>query len=136
MPNTTILNLIRNYMGKNTINKYINCGCGFRGNQIEEKVFYTTPDYLVLDLDEGGKVSFDNQINVSEYVKTLDSPKKYELYAVINRERIDNSNIQFICSIKEKGQWYFHSGNNVEKCGTESLGVGIPSLAIYKKVSN
>ena len=134
IPNTTISNLIRNYMGKNTINKYINCGCGFRGNQIEEKVFYTTPDYLVLDLYEDKKVGFNLQIDLSEYVKTIKCPRIYELYAVINRDVIDKSFVQFICSIKEKGQWYFHSGNNIQKCGTESIGVGSPSLAIYKKV--
>ena len=69
MPNTTVLNLIRNYMGKNTINKYINCGCGFSGNQIEEKVFYTTPDYLDLDLYEDKKVCFNLQIDFYTFVK-------------------------------------------------------------------
>jgi hypothetical protein len=135
MTNSTISNLINNYMGKNIINKFIHCRCGYTGNQIEEKVFYITPDYLVLDLDEGGKVDFDHQIDLSSYAETNISPKKYELYAVINRELIDNSSLRFICSIKEKGQWTFHSANNIEKCGTESLKVGIPSLAIYKKLN-
>ena len=135
MSNSTISNLINNYMGK-YLNKLIHCSCGYKGNQIEEKIFYNTPDYLVLDLDEGGKVEFDQQIDLSAYVETNISPTNYELYAVINREIIDNSNLRFICSIKEKGQWTFHSSNNIEKCGTESLKVGIPSLAIYKKMLN
>ena len=27
----------------------------------------------------------------------------------------------------------FCSGDNIEKCGSESIGVGIPSCAIYKR---
>ena len=135
MPNNTIFNLIKRYMDKKFINKYINCICGYRGNLIEEKMFYITPEYLVLDLNEGRKINFDLQINLSAYIENNIFPRKYELYAVINREKMHNSSIQYICSIKEKGQWLFHSEYIIEKCGTECLGVGIPSLAIYKKIT-
>ena len=45
--------------------------------------------------------------------------------------------MQFVCSIKEKGQWTFYSLSNIKKYGTdEDLKEGIPSLAIYKRVNN
>ena len=136
IPNNTISNLIKNYMVKKYINKFIKCICGYSGNLIEEKMFYITPDYLVLDLNEGKKINFDLQIDLSAYIESEICPRNYELYAVINRETLDNSIIQYICSIKEQGQWLFHSEYNIEKCGTECLGVGIPSLAIYNKIAS
>ena len=106
-----IINLIKMQFGRNFIRKFIQCNfCGFRGNLIEEKYFFNTPDYLVLDLDEGAKVTFDYEIDLSEYVKTDMQPqesKKYELFAVINKETNFDNNLQFIISIKEKGQWFF-----------------------------
>jgi hypothetical protein len=136
IPNSNITNLIGNYMGKNNINNYTNCACGYFGNAIEEKMFYTTPDYLVLDLDEGKKVYFDYEIDLSEYIITNKCPSKYGLYAVINRKIINNSNLLFFCSINENGRWTYYSLNNIKKCGTEFLKEGIPSLAIYKKIIN
>ena len=131
---TNIMTLIKNKLGRNFINQFIQCKyCGYRGNLIEEKYFFNTPDYLVLDLDEGEKVNFDFEINLSEYITTNIGPKKYKLFAVINREIDFNNNLQFIISIKEKEKWIFCSGDNIEECGSESISVGIPSCAIYKK---
>ena len=130
-----IINLIQNYLRKTPINQFIQCGCGYSGSRVEEKVFFNTPDYLVLDLDEGGEVTFDYQIDLSQYIKTSLGPRRYELYAVINTEIDFNSNVHFICSIKNKDFWTFYSGDNIQKCGNECLGVGIPSCAIYKKLN-
>jgi hypothetical protein len=134
---TNIMTLIKNKLGRNFINQFIQCKyCGYRGNLIEEKYFFNTPDYLVLDLDEGEKVNFDFEINLSEYITTNIGPKKYELFAVINREIDFNNNLQFIISIQEKENWIFCSGDNIEKCGSESINVGIPSCVIYKKAKS
>ena len=133
----SIMNLVKMQFGRNFIKQFMQCNfCGYRGNLIEEKYFFDTPDYLVLDLYEEAKVTFDNEIDLSEYVKTDMQPpesKKYDLFAVINKEINFDNNLQFIISIKEKGQWIFCSGDNIEKCGPESIGVGIPSCAIYKR---
>ena len=88
-----------------------------------------------MDLDEGGEVTFDYQIDLSQFIKTSLGPRRYELYAVINTEIDFNSNVHFICSIKNKNFWTFYSGDNIQKCGNECLGVGIPSCAIYKKLN-
>ena len=135
--NSSISNLIEDYIEKNNMKKYINCdSCGFFGNEILEKMFYTTPEYLVLDLDEGSKVDFDYQIDLSKYIETNISPRQFELYAVVNRKIIDNSELQFVCSIKEKEQWTFYSLTDIKKCGNDILREGTPSLAIYKRIAN
>ena len=51
-----IMKLIKMKLRGNFIKQFIQCNCGFCGNLIEEKYFFNTPDYLVLDLDEGAKV--------------------------------------------------------------------------------
>ena len=51
-PNHSIVDLIKNYMKRQCVNKP-NCVCGYSGNLIEEKVFFTIPEYLVLDLNKG-----------------------------------------------------------------------------------
>ena len=131
----SIKNLIGNFLNKKLINEFINCNfCGYKGKACEEKAFFNSPDYLVLDLDEGEKVIFDEEINISQYIKTNLGPKRYSLYAVINKEKDFNNRSQFIASIKEGNNWAFFSGNTKQYCGTESLNVGIPSCAIYKKI--
>ena len=130
-----ISNLISNCFQENTSNKSINCEkCGHYGLCIEEKSFFTTPDYLVIDFIDEGQVNYEDNIYLNQYIKTNSSPKKYELYAVINKETINNET-QYICSIKENGQWMFYSGNTKEITGTESLEVGIPSCAFYKGIN-
>ena len=130
-----IIYLISNYCLSNTSNKSINCEkCGHFGLCIEERSFFNTPDYLVIDFIGEGKVKFEENIYLDQYIKTNSNPKKYELYAVINKEII-NKNTQYICSIKENGQWVFYSGDTKEKTGSESLEVGIPSCAFYKGIN-
>ena len=131
---SNIINLLNNYFGRNIKNHVMNCICGYYGNIIEEKYFLYSPDYLVLDLDEGAKVNFDNTIFLSNYIKTGFGPRNYELYAVINREILMDNSIQFIACIRENNQWIKYSGDSIERCGNECLNIGIPSCAIYKKI--
>jgi serine/threonine protein kinase len=130
-----ISNLISNYFHETTSNKSINCEkCKHYGLCIEEKSFFNTPNYLVIDFIDEGKVNYEENIYLDQYIKTNSNPKKYELYAVINKEILNNET-QYICSIKENGQWMFYSGDTKEMSGTESLEVGIPSCAFYKGIN-
>ena len=131
----SINNLIRNYFNRQYIvNDFSSCNCGFSGSQIiEEKALFNSPDYLLLDLDEGGKVNYDLTIDLSQYIKTNLGPRKYDLYAVINQEKINGDDTQFIVSIKEDDKWLFYAGDSKSYCGEEALYVGNPSCAIYKK---
>ena len=131
--NDNIGNLIGNVFNKNYINNNIKCNCGFSGNQIiGEKAFFNSPDYLLLDLDGGGKVKFDLTIDLSQYIKTNLGPRKYDLFAVINKEININNEIEFIITIKEGNGWSFFTGDSKSYCGEEGLYTGTPSLAIYK----
>jgi hypothetical protein len=130
----SIIDLIRRYFGNNNTENNFNCpNCNFFGRQIEIKQFFSSPKYLVLDLEEKNQIKFDQNIDISQYLGTNVGPTKYELYAVINAEKINNNQVQYITTIKENNGWFFYSGNSRQKCGIESIKYGIPSCAIYKQ---
>lgn len=133
-PYSRISDLIGNYFGKKKSDDFISCECGYNGNVYEELVLFNSPDYLMIDLDEGGSVEFEKIIDLSQYIKTNLGPRKYYLYGVINQERNNNGETSFISTIKENENWFFFAGNNKEKTGIEAISVGIPSCAIYKKI--
>ena len=130
----SIIDLINKFFGNNNTENNFNCpNCNFCGKQIEIKRFFSSPRYLVLDLEEKNKINFEQTIDVSQYLCTNVGPTKYELYAVINAEKINNNQVQYITTIKENNEWFFYSGNSRQKCGIESTKYGIPSCAIYKQ---
>ena len=97
-----IRNMIGNVFNKKYINNNIICNSGFSGIQIiGEKTFFNSPDYLLLDLDEGGKVNYDLTLDLSQYIKTNLGPRKYYLFAVINKEIDINNETKIIITIKE-----------------------------------
>ena len=129
----SINDLIKNYLSsKNSKDNFICDYCGTSGNKIIQNYFFNSPKYLVLDLNEKNQVFYDENIDISKYLKTNIGPTSYELYAVINKEKNNRNEIQYIASVKENDQWYFYSGNSREKCGIESLNTGMSSCAIYK----
>jgi hypothetical protein len=130
----SIIDLIGRYFGNNNTENNFNCpNCNFCGKQTEKKLFFSSPKYLVLDLEEKNHIKFDLNIDISEYLCTNVGPTKYELYAVINAEIVNKNQIQYITTIKENNEWFFYSGNSRQKCGIECIKFGIPSCAIYKQ---
>jgi len=130
----SIKDLIGRYFGNNNTENNFSCpNCNFCGKQIEIKQFFNSPKYLVLDLEEKNQIKFDQTIDISEYLCTNVGPTKYELYAVINSEKINNNQVQYITTIKEDNDWFFYSGNSRQKVGIDLTQYGIPSCAIYKQ---
>ena len=130
-----IMNLINRYFEeKFTQNNFICYNCNYCGKQIESKAFFSSPKYLMIDLEEKNKINYERMIDISQYLITNVGPKKYKLYAVINIEIINNSEVQYIAVINENKEWYFYSGDSRQKCGIETIKYGIPSCAIYKEI--
>ena len=130
----SIIDLIRRYFGNNNTENIFNCpNCNFLGKQKEIKQLFSSPKYLVLDLEEKNQIKYDQNIDLSQYIITTVGPTKYELYAVINAEKVNNNQVQYITVIKENNEWFFYSGNSRQKCGIASIQYGIPSCAIYKQ---
>ena len=126
----TINDLLKKYFdNKKCKNIVFTCPCGFSGNQYETKVLFNSPKYLVLNIEGNDKINFDENIDISPFVKTNVGPKRYELYAVINREKSE-----FIASIKENDKWISYKDESRQECLKENSRIndGEPSLVIYK----
>ena len=125
-------NMIKDYMALENSEEKCKCSqCYYRGPGKKEKAFYATPKYLIIDFEvRNTKVnSFEETLDLSKYLLTSKGPKKYSLFALINKENND----KYIGFIKNENGWIFCSNeDSVEKCSFDSLNFGIPYIAIYK----
>ena len=122
--------IIKNYMALENSEEKCKCSqCYYRGPGKKEKAFYISPKYLIIDIKDTKVNFFEEPIDLSKYILSNKGPKKYSLFALINKE----NNSKYIGFIKNENDWIFCSQeNNVEKCSFDSLNCGIPHIAIYK----
>ena len=98
---------------------------------INEKLFLNSPKYLIIEFENINSIILDDTIDLSNYILTDIGPKKYDFFAVISRENINNE-YHFVSGIKKYDKYFFISDNNYEKCGEEVKKYGLPYIAIYK----
>ena len=127
-----ITNIIKNYMIQENSKENCKCAtCFYRGPGENEKAFYISPKYLIINFEDNNKIqnSFEEVIDLSSYILTDIGPKKYTLFALINKE----NNGKYISFIRNEKSWFFCSNeDSVEECAYDSINYGISSIAIYK----
>ena len=98
--------------------------------------FLNTPLILIINFDKKiGKVTLDEEINLSEYTLTNIGPKKYYLFAVIVIDKRKSEN-HYITFIKLQNRWNcIDDGQETNCCHDDITDIGIPSLAFYKGIS-
>ena len=125
-----VSNLMKEYFSEKIID-YSCKNCLFNGKGKVNKMFYNSPQYLIIDF-EGHKCTkdLDIEFDVSQYILTSIGPRKYQLYAFIFYE-----NGQYKAYIRNNNLWYEYSGeNNVNGNRFQSFNSFSPSIAIYRGI--
>ena len=125
------MELIKFYINQEISNNNNLCPKCNTNNLINEKLFLNSPKYLIIEFENINSIILDDTIDLSNYILTDIGPKKYDFFAVISRENINNE-YHFVSGIKKYDKYFFISDNNYEKCGEEVKKYGLPYIAIYK----
>ena len=133
----SISELINNYIfSPNSNGNYYCTYCCSNVYGVKIKSFLNSPKYLILDFADRPKEKkkFDNEIDLTSFIKTDKGPRRYSLYALIC---IDNEG-KFVAYIKYNENWLFYSevnnSQNCSACQIESLNNYSPYFAIYKGI--
>ena len=132
-----ISNLIKNYRNfpKNKKNdKNLVCdSCSFKGVGKNEYLFYSTPEYLMINFDGINKKEkiLEETISLSDYTLTDIGPKKYRLHAFITKE----NNEEYNAYIRDKNDINWYSYKDFYSIGNFMFNQNkyyFPNIAIYK----
>ena len=89
------------------------------------------PYYLIFEFEDGNNIILNKEIDLTPYILTNVGPRKYEFYAVINENNLDNK-IYYTATIKKDSSFILFSDYEIEECGEEAMNIGKPCIAIYK----
>jgi len=114
-----------------------NCTC----NSLYGTILYSTPNYLIINLNRGRgaiyecKVNFPEQLNLFNYVSFKMGNTVYELYAVICHIGPSSMSGHFIAFCKNKidKKWYKYNDAFVTLCQNQNeYNIGMPYILFYK----
>ena len=106
------------------------------------KQLYSMPFELIISIERGincmnkTKVNFPFILDISNYVESVHSPKKFKLVGFVNRKDIDEKK-HYISIIKDinSDNWFCADDNEINKTDEKSaLTNGIPILLFYSSV--
>ena len=107
-------------------------------------LLYTTPNYLILNLNRGKnavyecKVNFPNILNLCNYVVNKTNTV-YQLQSVISHIGPSSMSGHFIayCRHPKNNEWYKYNDSIVTKCTTQKEYLnGMPYILFYKTLNN
>ena len=118
--------------------------CGESQDTSSTSVIYSTPNYLIINLDRGkepvckGKVNFPTQLDIDEYVPFKRCPRTYDLYAVIcNQLEPDSTSDKIVAYCKNRidNKWYCYNDEVVSECeDQQEIYKGMSYMLFYEKV--
>ena len=136
--NDKLSDVIQNYFNKSTKteNNY-NCPlCFYRGLLNKEKAFFSTPKYLLVELNIKNKLKekIEEEIDLSPYKIADFGIQKYSLFGLIGRDK-NNKYISFFKNGEDS--WNFYSNvYNIGKCQSYSINNNIPCIAVFEGINN
>jgi hypothetical protein len=136
--NDKLSDLFQNYFNKKTQTKdnYTCPICFYRGILNKEKAFFSTPKYLLVELNIKNKdqEKIEEEIDISPYKITDTGIEKYSLFDLICKDKND----KYISFVKNgEDSWNFCSNiYNIEKCSSYSTNNNVPCIAIFEGINN
>ena len=137
---------------KDIKNKKLYCHSCKNYTQMNNKSnIYCAPNIFIFSLDRGQfdkqlldiKVSFYEDLNLSQYIEFDGSPKNYKLIGILSLKKIPNSNKYDYCNFCESfydKQWYFYNNNEISKSMNlkaiinSNTSIYSPCLLAYKSI--
>ena len=118
--------------------------CNSSFDAFYQTLLYTTPNYLILNLNRGKnavyecKVNFPNILNLCNYVVNKTNTV-YQLQSVISHIGPSSMSGHFIayCRHPQNNEWYKYNDSIVTKCTTQKEYLnGMPYILFYKTLNN
>ena len=125
-------------------NKIYCSECNSSFDAFYQTLLYTTPNYLILNLNRGKnavyecKVNFPNILNLCNYVVNKTNTV-YQLQSVISHIGPSSMSGHFIayCRHPKNNEWYKYNDSIVTKCTTQKEYLnGMPYILFYKTLNN
>ena len=105
--------------------------CDSRGIVYKHLIFLNAPDYLLLELEDKGKVYFNSEISFPLYTG---ENVKYEFIGAIYKRKLENGS-EFFAVTKENNKIILYDKDIItENCSFDLINSENPSMAFYKKV--
>ena len=124
----------------------INCNlCHRLSNSINQTKIIISPNILIINLDRGKgikdniKISFDEYLELKNYIYYPESPHFYELIGIICQLDSSDMNKNFIafCKNSENIKWYKFNDEIVKESNIiEALNCGIPYVLFYNYIKS
>ena len=108
-------------------------------------LIYSTPFYLIINLNRGKgaiyecKVNFPEQLNILNYVTYKDGPTFFQLYAVICHLGPSSMSGHFVayCRNRIDDKWYLYNDGFVTPCNTKNqYKNGMPYILFYRALGD
>ena len=131
--NQNLNSLIDSNINKPIVNKNYLCPYCGTSDLKEEKLFLNSPQYLIIEFENKNNIILNDTIDLSPYLLTNVGPKKYDLFAVINEENMNNEK-HYISAVKKDkmNNYLLYSDNNCQLVEGDIKNYSNLCVAIYK----
>ncbi len=117
--------------------------CNFRTNAFQYNAMFSSPEYLLINLNRGKaktlnvKVNLIENINISSYVESQVDSGNYRLISVITHLGISGTSGHFIafCYVETENSWFkFNDAEATRSNFQEAASTGDSYVLIYKRI--
>ena len=117
--------------------------CNFRTNAFQYNAMFSSPEYLLINLNRGKaktlnvKVNLVENINISSYVESQVDSGNYKLISVITHLGISGTSGHFIafCYVETENSWFkFNDAEATRSNFQEAASTGDSYVLIYKRI--